>query len=484
MPVPDKALFTGSTVTETQFKDSLNLAIDFLKGVEKQALTFSKTESLLEFVPESSGLAKALDTGKVWLWDGSKWINTGLSELDQAIERMKLQLPNAISNSMNIITITDANGVPTWLAAGADGGIPDFSLQQIQKAQSFSSNRNDGLVFTDENGVLYDLRLNPDGSFSDQTKDALGGSTKFSQNDFYLDSDNVLKKLESVRDKAAIFGSSTMGLMQPVIAAMLQESFAFQDILQGGRSGERIEQIANRFGAIPVKLKFANDKINANGATNVSVNFDGLTNMPTASSTLATPGYVRINNQNIQGTFSYSSSDSSFRFTRAAVGAEIVALDEYEFIADWTSYSDAGLIIINAGKNNVGYGDAHGTAEYITDATLRMFKHVQSVAKRVIVISHYSNTTSSDALLKIVNDTNENYRKQYGKLYFDMNAYLMSTEVWIDTAITPNSDDLQKQNEGRLPLSLSRDTGAHLNDTANTAVVAKLKQFILEKGWF
>lgn len=478
-------------------KSDVKDEIDYFQKIIKESIEsglyvpFAKQSDLLAYVPEAEPVVgKAFDTSKVWIWETRapdttpKWHDTGLSELDQAINRVQQQLPNAVSNSKNIITITDENGIPTWLAADNNGGVPATSLSAIQKAQAFASSKIPGLVFTDENGVLYDLQLNPDGTFSDQTKDALVGSTKFSQNDFYLDGDNVVKKLGAVRGKAAIFGSSTMGLMQPVIAAMLQQSFAFQDILQGGRSGERIEQIANRFGAIPVKLKFANDKINASSATNVSVNFDGLASMPTASSTLATLGTVRVNNQDVRGTFSYSAAESTFKFTRSTAGADIVALNEYEFIADGTNYSDAGLIILNAGKNNVGYGDEHGTAEYIADATLKMFKHIQPLAKKVIVISHYSNTTSTDALLKIVNDTNEYYRKQYGGLYFDMNAYLMSAQVWVDTAITPNADDLQKQSEGRLPLSLSRDTGAHLNDTANTAVVAKLKQFILEKGWF
>ncbi len=448
------------------------------------------TNSIVSVVNDPENNADTNDINGEYHYDGNDFFKLPSYDAtkkirDEFIQRVQQQVPKTrTDSSKNLFELTDENGVETWLGVNENGGLTEKALSSIQEAQSFSTRKLAGLVFTDENGVLYDFGLNPDGSLSDRTKDALVGAAGLSINDYYLDSDNKLKKLGAVKTKAAIFGSSTMGLMQPVISAMLQQEYKFIDILQGGRSGERIEQIANRFGAIPVKLRFEADKINATGVTKVSVNFDGLTSMPTANSTLAVTGYIYINHQYIRGTFSYSATDSSFRFTRSVAGAELTAPGEYEFIADQSSYSDAALILLNAGKNNVGYSDEHGTAEYIADATFRMFKHVQSLAKRVVVISHYSNTTSSDALLKIVNDTNEYYRKQYSNLYFDMNAYLMSSQVWIDTAISPNPDDLQKQSEGRLPLSLSRDTGMHLNDVTNIAVVAQLKQFLAEKGWY
>ncbi|TCM62293.1 hypothetical protein EC844_12521 [Acinetobacter calcoaceticus] len=446
---------------------------------------FANETELKKYIPTTSNvIAKDMETFKLWQWDGVKWSDTGKSELDQAVERVQQQIPKLESSTENIFTVTDANGVETWISADADGEPTPKSLSSIQKVQKFKSDEYAGLHFTDENGVLFDLSLNADGSFSDSTKESLEtNGAGLSNDDFYFDSDNKVKKLTGVKFKAAILGSSTLELMQNEMSVMLSDNFKFNDIYKGGKSGERVEQIANKFGAIPVKLTFENDKVNAAGSTNVVANFDGITDLSTEKSTAKIDGAVHVSGEIIEGSFAYYSADSTFKFTRLASGIAIDASDEYEFISDYTDYSTSDLLILNAGKNNVGRSE-HGTAEYIADATLRIFKHMQALSKRVIVVSHFSNTVSSDAILKVVNDVNEQYRKQYSSLFFDMNAYLLSSQIWSDTSIIPNSNDIQKQSEGRLPLSLSRDTGGHLNDAANAAVIQKLKQFISEKGWY
>ena len=64
-------------------KSALN-AINEQGGWYKPYLT---EEELLEDKPDVSFLlAKALDTKKTWYWDGTTWTDTGLSELDQAIQ--------------------------------------------------------------------------------------------------------------------------------------------------------------------------------------------------------------------------------------------------------------------------------------------------------------------------------------------------------------------------------------------------------------
>ncbi|EPF71950.1 SGNH/GDSL hydrolase family protein [Acinetobacter rudis] len=446
-------------------------------------MPFATEAELLAYVPNiSPSAAKAMDTKKVWLWKDNGWYDTGLSELDQAISRVQQQVPKLESSSENIFTVTDANGLETWIGADQDGELTTKALSSIQKAQSFSSQKYGGLMFTDENGVLYDLALNPDGTFSNHTKESLSTNDSMSENDFYFDSDNQLKKIKSVKHKSIILGSSTLWLMQANMSSMLNSDFKFSDIYQGGVSGESIEQIANRFGAIPVKIKFDGDKI-IPGQNFISVDFDGLTTLVSAKSTRPVIGHIAVGGRMVSGTFSYNTTENKFMFTSQSAD-EIYAANQYEFISNFTSYSDSDLLILNAGKNNVGQNNEHGTAAYINDSTLRIFKHMQPLAKHIIVASHFSNTTSNDAVLKIVNDVNAQYEKQYGALYFDMNAYLMSPEVWSDTGITPNEIDLQKQKEGRLPLSLARDTGSHLNDVTNAAVIQKLKQFILEKGWY
>lgn len=70
---------------------------------------FLTTAELLATTPTAARKgAKALDTGKVWFWDGTKWIDTGLSELDQAKNIIDLRI--ALENGSDIAQLKDANG--------------------------------------------------------------------------------------------------------------------------------------------------------------------------------------------------------------------------------------------------------------------------------------------------------------------------------------------------------------------------------------
>ncbi|MDS7968222.1 hypothetical protein RMB12_14455 [Acinetobacter sp. V117_2] len=92
MAIPDKGSFIDPSVTEQQFKLNLGIIVDFLKYVESLSPTYATTALLKASRPEQSlSFAKALDTGKVWLWNkpvgspnGNYWFETELSDLDQA----------------------------------------------------------------------------------------------------------------------------------------------------------------------------------------------------------------------------------------------------------------------------------------------------------------------------------------------------------------------------------------------------------------
>ncbi|MCZ3008702.1 hypothetical protein NYY91_04490 [Acinetobacter baumannii] len=94
MAVPDKDALIGPTVTEAQFKNNLGAIVDFIKLIESQSPNYATTALLTATRPvENQSYAKALDTGKVWYWnkplgspDGNYWVETELSELDQANE--------------------------------------------------------------------------------------------------------------------------------------------------------------------------------------------------------------------------------------------------------------------------------------------------------------------------------------------------------------------------------------------------------------
>ncbi|EPQ6182799.1 sialate O-acetylesterase, partial [Acinetobacter baumannii] len=93
MAVPDKDALIGPTVTEAQFKTNLGAIVDFIKPIESQSPNYATTALLTASRPvKNQSYAKALDTGKVWYWnkpagspEGNYWVETELSDLDQAI---------------------------------------------------------------------------------------------------------------------------------------------------------------------------------------------------------------------------------------------------------------------------------------------------------------------------------------------------------------------------------------------------------------
>lgn len=72
---------------------------------------FFQTETALKATtPSVAGkVAKALDTKKVWYWDGSAWVDTGLSELDQA-NANAMQKPGLLG-ATNLNTLNTVAGL-------------------------------------------------------------------------------------------------------------------------------------------------------------------------------------------------------------------------------------------------------------------------------------------------------------------------------------------------------------------------------------
>ncbi len=65
-------------------------------------------------------------------------------------------------------------------------------------------------------------------------------------------------------------------------------------------------------------------------------------------------------------------------------------------------------------------------------------------------------------------------REKYGKNVYDIEAYMLSEQIWTDTGIIPNNADKQAQKEGILPLSLSYDGGSHFLPAVEAIIAGKI----------
>ncbi|MFW1982613.1 hypothetical protein ACG94M_04685 [Acinetobacter guillouiae] len=128
MPIPDKDLLIGATVTEQGFKNAMGGMVDTLKLRDNQSAIFDTELELKASKLEQLNLkAKALDSGKVFEWNRTSaegvtpitgtWVDTGLSELDQAKKYVNemVAVPENFTNSASYkengkIKVSTSNG--------------------------------------------------------------------------------------------------------------------------------------------------------------------------------------------------------------------------------------------------------------------------------------------------------------------------------------------------------------------------------------
>lgn len=165
MALPTPKQMTDSDVTESQFKSGINSIIDFLEDLNNQSLVLDNEGQLEIFHPAIGKRAKTLDSGKVWYWNGSAWVDTGLSELDLAkadattkantakIEAVS-QVVTLSSNLFNAETITKNKTISSAgiLTDATNFACSDFIQVSPNTVYYFDGFRS--VAFYDENKVF------------------------------------------------------------------------------------------------------------------------------------------------------------------------------------------------------------------------------------------------------------------------------------------------------------------------------------------
>ena len=83
---------------------------------------FATEAQLLASTPTlTKKAAKALDTKKIWLWDGGAWKDTGLSEIDLAKEYINERVSKTLTAGVHPIVADPSGKCPLWLDGGRLG---------------------------------------------------------------------------------------------------------------------------------------------------------------------------------------------------------------------------------------------------------------------------------------------------------------------------------------------------------------------------
>ena len=152
-----------------------------------------------------------------------------------------------------------------------------------------------------------------------------------------------------------------------------------------------------------------------------------------------------------------------------------------------------GICVISTGKydmNSANKGNYQAVLERIKTYIEKCVALVEpKTSPRYIVMTNWADNktswekTTSEFRHTLKDQYNEWLKETYGDKVYDLEAYLMSEQVWTDTAITPNEADKQAQKDKILPISLSSDNGSNLLPAVEEKVAEKIIAKAKELGY-
>lgn len=289
-------------------------------------------------------------------------------------------------------------------------------------------------------------------------------------NDTYLRGGELLKYYANPLSFSG-WGSSSMERMGSQFSSMISDLEPQASYYNGGKGGEMSTHIAGRLGSIPFQLTVNGGEIPESGGVTVI----GSNVLPSASLKPFT-GWLN----GVHGTV--SSTGSVMTFTRTTSGGAVPSVGEFAFVPEIGPQHRGDVVFLWMSKNDVGIY----TALEIIERTDASFDWLSPYIKRCLVLGHFHNSdwAPDGALAQKVDAINAAHRDRYGDLFVDVQAYLMSEQVWGDTGITPTPEDLAQQALGQKPASLSADT-SHMNEAMYLALNEKILQpLIRQLGWY
>lgn len=442
-----------------------------------------------------------------WNNTTKKWVrfveqpasSTALQKLADDPQRPRAIEAKGVDEEL-LIALTDAEGRRTWMEALLrDGGPSKWALSLIREALGVVLRDYPGMLvaFSDNAGLLTDLCVrDTDGQVPDWVierwavrllpilapqlepkrilpfyhPDYRGTTFQITGGDSYVRGAEVLSVLPNMQRWAG-WGSSTIAQFSEMFGLAQQMGATYYN---GGQGSEASTHIAARMGSVPALLTVIGGVIPAAAGSTVTLS---CSNVAPIQYFRPTQGYLN----GVKGTL--SSTDTAFSFKREAAGSDVASVGEFAFCPIDGPDHRADVTFLNMGKNDTNY--LYETAGMIAriDAS---YDWLAPLVKRVIVMGQFKNvgTQPGSFAARALTEVDAYCQKRYGRQFYDLGAYLTSSQVWADTGITPTQADLDQQALGNLAPSLSLDNAAHMNAKTRTAVAAQLKARVLELGWY
>ncbi|MFC3864626.1 hypothetical protein [Alcaligenes aquatilis] len=393
-----------------------------------------------------------------------------------------------------LASITDKDGRPTFMTArDTDGAPADVATHLIGLVLGLLFEPTPGymLALVDAQRRMTDLAIrDSDGQFDDFVVDRLapriaqrlnpqnlgkvipfpqviGSDHPVSGSDFYMRDGELLPVLSNMA-RFAGWGSSSMSRSSTALNALAVSLGA--TYFDGAVSGQGSEQISARLGAVPAFCTFPNNMIPA-GTEEISIVVPDI-------GWHAGQDYTGTIN-GVHGRLRYSGGP---KFSRTTAGEPVLVPPNTPFLPDDGAQNRASITFLWMGRNDLsGTDDRTESCIKNTDAS---FDWLAPLVKRALVLGHFKGDLTSDSSVwDRIERVNAAHRMRYGRLFVDVDAYLISPQVWVDMGLTPTQQDLDQQTVGTTPASLRVD-GLHLTNAAYQAVVTHcVRARMVELGW-
>lgn len=269
----------------------------------------------------------------------------------------------------------------------------------------------------------------------------------------------------------AVWGSSSaegVGGGGVTLGGQLQSRFGIT-AYNGGVGGQWSTHVAARQGGRPGLLTASGNSIPASGTVAITASNMNVPGSFSAAGTLV----------GISGTLGISAG--AYQFTRAGSGSATSMPADTPLIPTLGVQHKASGTLIWAGKNDITSG---GDMNTLASAVTAMVAYL-APKTRYLVLGHFGDNYMVPGNSNRIRMDTENTRlaNLYGNLYVDIKGYLASSQLWVDTGITPTSTDLTDQSNGVLPTSI-RYNASHMNSAGYTAVSKYVGDIIASQGWF
>lgn len=266
-----------------------------------------------------------------------------------------------------------------------------------------------------------------------------------------------------------VLGSSTMEYMNIALTdAANKKNYNLYNYAKGG---EYLYSMCLRIGAFPGTVKFNNAQLIANSKNYFTTDWPYDASLKTFD--------VEINN--IKGQIGVDTKGYYFLYNDSKnITIDINA--SYPIHSLFPKINKNSIFIVNLGKNNLlGNDPILSTPEYVINKSTECINWIdQNLTHNIVTVGFLTSTTPSSTLISKVNTVNDYLSQKYTTHYFDLKSYFQGDQIWSDTQISPNSNDILSQKNQMIPISLSKDA-VHVNEKANIAISQKLILFLDDK---